>query len=96
MGKGHATRLLDEAESFIFERLAFRFGILFCLPALVPFYARRGWMQLRIPVTLEQRHGIATWSEAAMILSRGNDVSPDPLVHVPIQPRARVTLDPRE
>jgi hypothetical protein len=96
MGNGHATRLLDEVENFIFERLAFRFGILFCLPALVPFYARRGWMQLCIPVTLEQRHGLATWPEAAMILSRGNGVSPDALVHVPIQPRARVPLDSRE
>jgi GNAT superfamily N-acetyltransferase len=94
MGRGHASRLMDQAETFIFERLGFRFGILFCLPALVPFYARRGWVRLRIPVTLEQRQSIATWPEAAMIFSRGNQVSPDALVHVPIQPRTRVSPDP--
>lgn len=93
MGKGHASRLMDEAEAFIFGRLAFRFGILFCLAALVPFYARRGWVQLRTSVTLEQQRGLATWPEATMIFSRENKPSPSALVHVPIQPRARVEVE---
>jgi len=93
MGKGHATCLMNEVEAFIFERLAFRLGILFCLPTLVPFYARRGWVQLRTAVTLEQRHGLVTWPEAAMIFSRGNEFSPDTIVHVPIQPRTRMKVE---
>jgi GNAT superfamily N-acetyltransferase len=59
-GRRYGTSLMDRAEAFIFGELKLTMGILFCLPELVPFYARRGWSLVKNPVTLEQTNGVAT------------------------------------
>jgi len=40
---------MDRAEAFIFTELNLSTGILFCLPELVPFYAKRGWSLVENP-----------------------------------------------
>ena len=70
MGKGYTNQLMDAAEEFFFNQLHLNLGILFCLPRLVPFYAKRGWENISFPVTLAQQKGIVTWSEAVMILPK--------------------------
>lgn len=83
-GRGHATALMDRAEEFIFDRLQLSFGILFCLPELVPFYARRGWSLVENPVTLEQAKGVVTWGAAVMLLSADRTQNGQHSIHVPI------------
>jgi hypothetical protein len=87
MGKGYGNQLMDAAETFIFERLAFESAILFCLPDLVPFYGHRGWTTIQTPVTLEQSAGIITWPESVMTLRGQPVISADSIIHVPKQPQ---------
>lgn len=87
MGKGYGNHLMDAAESFIFERLAFESAILFCLPDLVRFYAHRGWNRIQTPVTLEQSTGTVTWPESVMTLRGQPPISADSVIHVPKQPQ---------
>lgn len=86
-GRGYANALMDRAEDFIFMKLEFPFGILFCLPALVPFYAKRRWTEIAGPVTLEKNHGNHTWGAATMILFPDRTQTGDHSVHVPNQPK---------
>lgn len=82
-GRGHANALMDHAEAFIFQQLRLTMGILFCLPELVPFYARRGWSLVESPVTLEQARGVVTWGAAVMLLSADHTQHGQHRVHVP-------------
>lgn len=67
-GNGLGNALMDHAETFIFDHLKLPIGILFCLPELVPFYARRHWSLIEQPVTIEQKNSVVTWGAAVMIL----------------------------
>jgi len=84
---GYGNALLDHAEEFIFGTLNLPMGILFCLPELVPFYARRSWSLITQPVTLEQKSGVTTWAAAAMVLFQNRVQSGDHVIHMPIQTR---------
>jgi len=83
-GRRYATSLMDRAEAFIFGELKLTMGILFCLPELVPFYARRGWSLVENPVTLEQADGVATWGAAVMLLAADRSQHGSHRIHVPI------------
>jgi hypothetical protein len=85
MGKGYANRLMDVTEEFFFNQLHLNLGILFCLPRLIPFYAKRGWKSILFPVTLAQQKGIVTWSEAVMILPKQGTSWEGKSIHVPQQ-----------
>jgi GNAT superfamily N-acetyltransferase len=83
-GRGYANALMEEAETFLFEHLKLPMGILFCLPELVPFYAKRHWTAVTQPVTLEQTSGSVTWSASVMILLRDRTQIAQSVIHVPL------------
>lgn len=83
-GRRYATSLMDRAEAFIFGELKLTMGILFCLPELVPFYARRGWSWVEEAVTLEQANGVAPWGAAVMLLTADRSQPGRHRIHVPI------------
>ena len=56
-GQGHATAAVAAALTHGVESMGADFGMLFCLPKLVPFYARTGWQRLAAPVLIEQSKG---------------------------------------
>ena len=56
-GQGHATAAVAAALTHGIESLGADFGMLFCLPKLVPFYARTGWQRLAASVLIEQSKG---------------------------------------
>jgi hypothetical protein len=91
MRQGFANLIMDRAEEFIFRDLGVDLGILFCLPELVPFYARRRWALVGVPVTLEQTTGVVTWSEAVMVLPPNGESWSDKKIHVPSQCRPVIT-----
>lgn len=82
-GRGFGNALMDRAEEFIFDRLKFSMGTLFCLPELVPFYAKRGWSLVDQPVTLEQKNNVVTWGAAVMLLSADHAQKGHHSIHVP-------------
>lgn len=53
-GHGLATLALATALAFIRDELKAPFGFLTCRDHLVPFYARRGWRLLLVPVRFDQ------------------------------------------
>jgi GNAT superfamily N-acetyltransferase len=53
-GRGLATLALDAALALIRDELRSPFGLLTCRDHLVPFYLRRGWQMLTVPVRFEQ------------------------------------------
>ncbi|MFA6547004.1 MAG: GNAT family N-acetyltransferase [Limisphaerales bacterium] len=83
-GRGYANALMDHAEAFIFDQLRLTLGILFCLPELVPFYARRGWSLMETPATLEQATRAVTWGAAVMLLSADRTQHGQHRIHVPM------------
>ena len=84
---GYGNALMDEAEVFIFDRLKLPSAILFCLDELVPFYARRRWSLLTLPVTLQQKDGVTIWGASVMVLTPEGDSQQHLLIHVPSQNR---------
>jgi RimJ/RimL family protein N-acetyltransferase len=53
-GKGYASAALQQATKFMCEELKVEFGMLFCLPRMIPFYQRFGWQEVREPVLIQQ------------------------------------------
>jgi GNAT superfamily N-acetyltransferase len=56
-GKGHARAAVTAAIQHARDSMKAPFGMLFCLPRLVPFYERMGWARLDEPVLIEQSAG---------------------------------------
>jgi GNAT superfamily N-acetyltransferase len=56
-GAGHAGAAVAAATEYARDTLRAEFGMLFCLPRLMPFYARMGWEPVAEPVTIEQPGG---------------------------------------
>lgn len=83
--RGHASALMDRAEAFIFDEIKLSTGILFCLPELVPFYARRSWSVVEGAVTLEQSSGVVTWGAAVMLLAADRGQHGRHRIHVPMR-----------
>lgn len=63
-GRGLASRLLRETESWWFEALGARCGLLLCADALVPYYERLGWRSVPSAVRFAQP-GLPSQSWAA-------------------------------
>jgi len=85
MGQGYANQLMAVAEEYCFNHLNLNLGILFCLPTLISFYAKRGWRRILLPVTLAQTKGIVAWPEAVMILLKPGTSWEGKSIHVPQQ-----------
>ena len=56
-GEGHATAAVAAALAYGAAATGAEFGMLFCLPRLLAFYARSGWQRLPEPVWIEQPAG---------------------------------------
>ena len=69
-GRGHASRLLREAQPQWFASLGFEAGLLLCADALVSFYERLGWRTVSCPVVYAQPDGEWTWKASCMVLER--------------------------
>jgi aminoglycoside 2'-N-acetyltransferase I len=69
-GRGVATGILDLCEAFVFEQLLADYAMLFCAEDIVPFYARRGWLLVGSPVTVEQPGLRLVWPHLTMLLPR--------------------------
>jgi GNAT superfamily N-acetyltransferase len=55
--KGYAQALLQRAATYMRDTLQVEFGVLFCLPRLLPFYQKLGWQEIQSPVFIEQPEG---------------------------------------
>jgi len=56
-GRGHPTAAVATALAHGATVMGAEFGMLFCLPRLVPFYGRTGWERLAAPVWIQQPAG---------------------------------------
>ena len=56
-GKGYAHQLLECSLNFMRDKLQVDFGLLFCLPRLVPFYEGLGWTQINNDFVFMQASG---------------------------------------
>lgn len=68
-GRGHIHAAMQRAAEFMRDELQVEFGMLFCLPRLVPFYARQGWQLLEESVEFEQPSGPVISPFRSMVLS---------------------------
>jgi GNAT superfamily N-acetyltransferase len=66
-GQGISSAILDRCEAFIVGPLQADYGMLFCAPDIVPFYARRGWLLVESPVTVEQPGQRFVWPYLTML-----------------------------
>ena len=74
-GRGHASRLLREAQPKWFDPMGFEAGLLLCADGLVPFYERLGWLKLTCPVVYAQPDGEWTWKASCMLLEGGRRIA---------------------
>ena len=56
-GQGHATAVLNYLADYLRDQLHVPFGLLFCRPALIPFYGQFGWCVIEDTVNIQQAHG---------------------------------------
>jgi aminoglycoside 2'-N-acetyltransferase I len=68
-GRGHIHTAMRRAAEFMRDELQVEFGMLFCLPGLVPFYARQGWQLLDEIVQFQQPSGPVISPFRSMVLS---------------------------
>jgi predicted acetyltransferase len=71
---GLALRRLNEA---LGERDDIEFGMLMCLPELVPYYGRFGWQAVAERIVYTQAWGKETSAEVTMVLSPHGKTWPD-------------------
>ena len=55
--KGYAQKLLHEAIEYMRQEIHSDFGLLFCMPAVVPYYNRLGWHLIENIIIFEQDSG---------------------------------------
>jgi GNAT superfamily N-acetyltransferase len=56
-GRGLARQAVGRASEFLRDNVGASFGLLFCLPRLVPYYGAQGWRQLDQGVVIDQPDG---------------------------------------
>ena len=69
-GQGIGRHTVELAAEIILDNLRADFGVLLCVPGLLPFYAALGWRRVECPVWIEQPSGRIEWPHEAMILTR--------------------------
>jgi GNAT superfamily N-acetyltransferase len=76
-GRGLASRLLRDTEAAWYDRFGAGCGLLLCADALLPFYSRLGWGQVRSKIRFAQPGGPRVWAANCMLTARGRP-STDP------------------
>ena len=67
-GRGYARRVLERATSYLRDDMGAAFGLLFCLPRLVPFYESQGWRVVEQGVVIDQPGGKIPAPSRVMVL----------------------------
>jgi GNAT superfamily N-acetyltransferase len=67
-GRGIASRLLRDTRPRWFDVIGAECGLLLCADALVPFYSRLDWQNVRVRVSYAQPDGSRTWAANCMLL----------------------------
>lgn len=67
-GRGHARRVLERATGYLRDDMGAAFGLLFCLPRLVPFYESQGWRVVEQGVIIDQPGGKIPAPSRVMVL----------------------------
>ena len=55
--RGYASQLMQHAAHLVLTGWSMDAGMLFCLPALLPYYERLGWREIQHPVLIDQPSG---------------------------------------
>lgn len=55
--KGYAQKLLQEAIEYMIRETHSDFGLLFCMPVVVPYYKRLGWQLIENTIIFDQDSG---------------------------------------
>jgi GNAT superfamily N-acetyltransferase len=55
--RGYASTLIERATRFVFDEWQVDAALLFCLPGLLSFYERLGWLALEHSVLIDQPDG---------------------------------------
>ena len=76
-GRGLARQVVGRAAELMRDDLGASFGLLFCLPGLVPFYESQGWMVVKQGVLIDQPGGKIPSPIPVMILPFGDEPWPD-------------------
>jgi len=85
-GQGHASAVLNYLTDYLSNHLQPPFGMLFCRPALVPFYGRFGWQLIADTVYVEQPKGVIASPLPVMYASHSNQPWPTGTVQLNSQP----------
>lgn len=75
-GRGFARQVIGRATEFLRKDLGASFGLLFCLPRLVPFYQSQGWQVVEPGMLIDQPRGKIRAPVQVMILSFGDQSWP--------------------
>ena len=67
-GKGLASLAMQHLDEELLKHPDLEFGVLMCVPALVPYYSRFGWQAVPEPIVYEQAWGKETSPEVTMVL----------------------------
>jgi GNAT superfamily N-acetyltransferase len=81
-GLGHARTVLRHALDFVARTWHVDAGLLFCLPRLVPYYARLGWHVVEREVTIDQDFGLTPSPVPVMVLPMSDLDWPDDVVRL--------------
>jgi GNAT superfamily N-acetyltransferase len=84
--QGHSTAVLNYLTDYLRNQLKLPFGMLFCRPALVPFYGRFGWQLIADTVYVEQPNGVIASPLPVMYASYSNQPWPKGIVQLNSQP----------
>lgn len=75
-GRGLAQQIVGHATEFLRDDLGASFGLLFCLPRLVPFYRSLGWQVVEPGVLINQPGGKIPSPVPVMVLPFGEEPWP--------------------
>jgi GNAT superfamily N-acetyltransferase len=85
-GQGHATAVLSYLADYLGDQLRLPFGMLFCRPALVPFYGRFRWQIIADTVYVDQPNGVIASPLPVMYASYSNQPWPKGSVQLNSEP----------
>jgi GNAT superfamily N-acetyltransferase len=81
-GRGHASAAVAAALAYGRAMTGADFGMLFCLPRMVPFYARNHWERVPGPVLIEQPGGTVASPLEVMVKPLSDHAWPPGTVHI--------------
>jgi GNAT superfamily N-acetyltransferase len=85
-GEGHATAVLNYLANYLRCDLKLPFGMLFCRPALAPFYGRLGWKLIEDTVYIQQPQRTMESPLPVMSASYSNEAWPRGSVYLNSEP----------